>query len=98
MVLLIQEILQKYYSTELREGIKTLKTSFRMPHGILFHFRYFYFCGISMKTAILVSYSFLYFTAWLLNINNSGVAMFNILATSNSCGNIWVFLSTLPIR
>ena len=38
---------------------------------------------------ILISYSFLkFFTAWLVNINNSGAALFSMLATSKSCGNI----------
>ena len=44
----------------------------------------------------LISYSFLYFTAWLVNINNSGTAVCNMLATSKSCGNICFFQSTLP--
>ena len=36
MILLIQEILKNYYSVKSREGTKTLETSFRMPHDILF--------------------------------------------------------------
>ena len=36
VVLLIEEILLNYYGIESREGIKTLKTSFRMPRDILF--------------------------------------------------------------
>ena len=40
---------------------------------------------------ILIINSFLCFTAWLLNINNLGEAVFNMLATSKSCGNICFF-------
>ena len=36
VVLLIEEILLNYYGIESREGIKILKTSFRMPRDILF--------------------------------------------------------------
>ena len=36
VVLLIEEILLNHYGIESREGIKTLKTSFRMPRDILF--------------------------------------------------------------
>ena len=36
VVLLIEETLLNYYGIESREGIKTLKTSFRMPRDILF--------------------------------------------------------------
>ena len=43
VVLLISEILWKYYSIELREGKKTLETSLRMPHDILFQFIFFCF-------------------------------------------------------
>ena len=32
----IQEIMQTYYSIESREGTKTLKISFRMPHDMFF--------------------------------------------------------------
>ena len=52
VVLPIEEILQNYYSMESKGGggAKTLKTSFRMPHDILFQLRFFYFyfifCGI----------------------------------------------------
>ena len=40
---------------------------------------------------ILISYSFLIFTAWFVNINNSGAAVFNMFETSKSCRNIWFF-------
>ena len=36
VVLLTEETLLNYYGIESREGIKTLKTSFRMPRDILF--------------------------------------------------------------
>ena len=42
-VLPIQEILQNYYSMESGERRKTLKTSFRLSHDILFHLRIFFF-------------------------------------------------------
>ena len=72
---------------------KTLKTSFRMPHDILFQLRFFYFyfifCGIWRQTVILVVVFCL--TAWLVNINNSRTAVFNMLTTRNSCGKICFF-------
>ena len=40
----------------------------------------------SRQTVILISYSFLFFTLWLVNINNSVAAAFNILATSKFFG------------
>ena len=51
----------------------------------------FCFCGISRQTKILINYSFLCFTTWLVNINNSRAAVFNMLATSKSCENICFF-------
>ena len=57
-VLPIQEILQNYYSMESGERRKTLKTSFRLSHDILFHLRIFFFFdfihGILRQTAIIV--------------------------------------------
>ena len=41
VVLTSQEIFRNYYSIESKEGTKTLKTSFRMPHDILFQLRFF---------------------------------------------------------
>ena len=38
---------------------------------------------------ILISYIFLYFRAWLVNINNSGTAIFNMLVASKSPGNMF---------
>ena len=35
--------------------------------------------------------AFLYLTAWLVNINNSGAAVFNMFAKSKSCGDICLF-------
>ena len=61
-------------------------------------FYVFFVCGISRKTVISFSYVFLCFTAWLVNINNSGTTVFNMLATSKSYGKTWFFLSTLPTR
>ena len=41
---------------------------------------------------ILSGYTFLFFTAWLVNINNSGAAaVFSMLPTSKSCGNKYFF-------
>ena len=40
---------------------------------------------------ILINYSFLCFTVWLVNINNSGTVVFNMLATSKSRANICFF-------
>ena len=60
VVLPIQEILQNYYSIKSREGTKTLNSSFRMLHDILFQLRFF-FCRISRQTVILVSYSLFMF-------------------------------------
>ena len=42
-------------------------------------FYVFFVCGISRKTVISFSYVFLCFTAWLVNINNSGTTVFNML-------------------
>ena len=111
MFLSILEILRSFYRMESRERIKTLKTSFRMPHNVLFQLSFFCFLlfvflgvffegersermgggGISRQTVILFSYSFLCFTAWVLIIDNSWVAVFNMLATSKPCGKICFF-------
>lgn len=69
-----------------------MKTSFRMPHDIFFQFCFFgLFLWYFKQTVIVISYFFLYFTVWLVNINNSGTAVFNILVTSKSYGNICFF-------
>ena len=93
MVFLIYEILQNYYNIGSRERTKTLRTTFRMPHDILFQFRFFLFSfsGLSRETVILYSQSFLCFTAQLVNINNSGAPLLNALVTSKSGGHICFF-------
>ena len=60
VILLILEILKKYYSIEFREGIETFRTIFRMPHERrMFYFFSLDFCccfgGISNQTEILIS-------------------------------------------
>ena len=57
-----------------------------MPHDTLFEFIIFLFCFcvISRQTVILINYSFLCFTAWLVNINISGAEVFNMLVASKS--------------
>ena len=70
VILPIQKILQNYNSIESRNLTKTLKTSFKTLHDILFQLRFFnlllllflllLFCGNSRQTVILVSYSFFY--------------------------------------
>ena len=84
---------------ESRVETKIVKTSLRMLHDKLCQLRFFcflllsFFGGISMQIVILISYSFfLCFTVWLVDINNSGAPVFNILAKSKSCGNICFFV------
>ena len=58
-------------SVEFREGIETLRTTFRIHHEcfIFYYFSLIFvvvvFCGISRKTLILICYDFLCFTTWL---------------------------------
>ena len=61
-----------YYSIKLREGMKTLKTA-------LFSFC---FHGTWRQTMILISYDFLCYTVWLVNVNNSVSGVFNIKQSS----------------
>ena len=76
-----------------------MKTSFRIPHDILFQIRLFlFFCGVSRQTVILFSYGFFMFYSMVVKYKNSWAAIINMLATSKSCGNICLFLSTLPTR
>ena len=50
VVLATKEILQNLYSMESREGTKTIKTSLRMPHDILFQLRLLcFFCVWNFK-------------------------------------------------
>ena len=39
----------------------------------------------------MINYIFLCFIVWLVNRNNSGAAVFNMLASSKSCGNKFLF-------
>ena len=96
VALLIQEIMQTYYSIESREETTILKSSFTMPHDMFFsgYIFLFCFCDISRQAVMLISYSFLCFTAWLVNINNSEAAVFKTLAPSKSCGNICFSVNT----
>ena len=62
---------------ESREGTKTLKTNFILPHDIVFQFRFFFFFFLLLlyfKINFDISY-ILCFTAWLVNINNSVEAL-----------------------
>ena len=63
VILIILEILWNYYGIESKEERETLRTMFRMPHYCL---SLDFLCGISRQTAILISYGFLCFTAWLV--------------------------------
>ena len=58
VVLPIPEILlQNYYGIDSKEGTKTLKTSFRMPNGILLQFRFiWFFCSFFMIYSMVGKY------------------------------------------
>ena len=93
VILIIWEILWIYYGIESTERIETLRIMFRIPYAyLLFYFLSLdFFGGISRKTAILISYGFLCFTACWYKENNSVKALFNMLAASKSCENICCF-------
>ena len=91
VILLILEILQNYYSTESREGIETLRTMFRIPHEYLMLYCFtsdFFFFGISRQTVIM---AFCILEHGWYMLNNSVAAVFIVLATNRSCGNICYF-------
>ena len=62
------ENLVELLGIESREGTETLRTMFRLPHDCLISYclSLDFFYGISRQTTILISYGFLYFTAWLV--------------------------------
>ena len=67
VILIILEILGNYYGIESRVGIETLRTIFKMPRDyLIFYCLSLDFCGISRQTTRLMSYGFLWFTAWLV--------------------------------
>lgn len=43
------------------------------------------------QTVIFINYVFLYFTGWLVNVNDSVAAEFNMFVTSKSYGNVRCF-------
>ena len=91
MVLIILEILWNYYDIESREGIETLRTMFRMPHDYLIsyclnlNFVFVAFQDKLQHSLVMAFYALQH--AWYIQ-NNSVTALFNMLETSSSCGNI----------
>ena len=67
LILIILEILCKYYGIESREGIETLRTMFRMPHNCLIFYCLsldFFLWYFKTKCNIYFIYDFLCFTAY----------------------------------
>ena len=83
-ILIILEILWNYCGIESREGVETLRTMFRMPHGCLIFYclslDFFVVFQDKLQYQLVMAFYVLQH-GWYVR-NNSMTALFNMLATS----------------
>ena len=83
-ILIILEILWNYCGIESREGVETLRTMFRMPHGCLIFYclslDFFVVFQDKLQYQLVMAFYVLQH-GWYVR-NNSVTALFNMLATS----------------